>query len=204
MLQVKEHFIFDIFLLFNLPPKSVVLSFRTVEVHGEAGTKMKVFIALIAVLSATRVGALQNDSEVVRELTDGTFESYLTVSNLAIVDFFAPWCPHCQSFAPTFEKIAAQAQGKKLNVFFAKVDCAGKGKKVCSKLNIKFLPTIKMFSDGNSLGDYNGSRKPGAIMEFLEKAVQSPNDVKMLMSDDMGSKIPSNVSPWHANEKIHR
>ena len=44
----------------------------------------------------------------------------------------------------------------------------------------------------------------GAIMEFLEKAVQSPNDVKMLMSDDMGSKIPSNVSPWHANEKIHR
>ena len=52
---------------------------------------MKVFIALIAVLSATAVGALQNDSEVVRELTDGTFESYLTVSNLAIVDFFAPW-----------------------------------------------------------------------------------------------------------------
>lgn len=49
---------------------------------------MKFLLASIAVFAAL-VAALETDQ--VSELTNDTFESYLTVSKLAIVDFYAPW-----------------------------------------------------------------------------------------------------------------
>ena len=42
------------------------------------------------------------------------------------------------------------------------------------------------------------------MLEFLTKAVNSPNDLALLMADDMGGKMPSNVTPWHADEKSHQ
>lgn len=49
--------------------------------------KMKVLVVLIAFLSAS-VNAFQNGG--VAELTSETFDN-LAVSNLAVVEFFAPW-----------------------------------------------------------------------------------------------------------------
>ena len=48
-----------------------------------------------------------------------------------------------------------------ITFIFWQVDCDGRGKQLCNNLNVKFLPTIKVFSNGKSLGDYNGSRQPG-------------------------------------------
>ena len=41
------------------------------------------------------------------------------------------------------------------------------------------------------------------MLEFLSKAANSPNDLALLMADDMGAKMPSNVTPWHADQKSH-
>ena len=41
------------------------------------------------------------------------------------------------------------------------------------------------------------------MLEFLTKAANSPNDLALLMADDMGAKMPSNVTPWHADQKSH-
>ena len=41
------------------------------------------------------------------------------------------------------------------------------------------------------------------MLEFLTKAANSPNDLALLMADDMGVKMPSNVTPWHAGQKSH-
>ncbi|XP_044164386.1 thioredoxin domain-containing protein 5-like isoform X2 [Acropora muricata] len=160
---------------------------------------MKVVVVLITFFSAS-VNAFQNGG--VAELTSETFDN-LAVSNLAVVEFFAPWCHYCKQFAPVYQEIAAQALSNGLDIFFAKVDCDGRGKQLCNNLNVKFLPTIKVFSNGKSLGDYNGSRQPAKMLEFLSKAANSPNDLALLMADDMGAKMPSNVTPWHADQKSH-
>ena len=49
---------------------------------------MKFLLVSISFLVAV-VSTLGTDQ--VSELTDDTFDSYLTVSKLAIVDFYAPW-----------------------------------------------------------------------------------------------------------------
>lgn len=39
------------------------------------------------------------------------------------VDFYSPYCPHCQHFAPELERTALAAQKAGISVDFAKVDC---------------------------------------------------------------------------------
>lgn len=39
-------------------------------------------------------------------LSDYHFQNLLEDTKPYIIYFFAPWCTHCQTFAPEFEKIA--------------------------------------------------------------------------------------------------
>ena len=43
------------------------------------------------------------------------------------------------------------------------MNCAATGKSVCKTLNVRFLPTVRVFHDGKPLGDYNGERKEGSF-----------------------------------------
>lgn len=44
---------------------------------------------------------------VVIELTEANFDKIITNGKTpAFVEFFAPWCGHCKSLAPTYEQFA--------------------------------------------------------------------------------------------------
>jgi protein disulfide-isomerase A6 len=57
-------------------------------------------------------GGSGNQPDVV-ELTDSNFESTVINSDdLWLVEFYAPWCGHCQRLAPEWKKAAAELRGK--------------------------------------------------------------------------------------------
>ena len=58
-----------------------------------------------------------------------------------MVDFYAPWCGHCQVFAPTFESLASKYEGQ---VRFGKVNCQ-EHQYLCQLAGIRAYPTIKFF-----------------------------------------------------------
>ncbi|HDJ25747.1 MAG TPA: thioredoxin [Candidatus Bathyarchaeota archaeon] len=65
---------------------------------------------------ARRRGALSKPVE----LTDETFEHFIREHELAVVDFWAPWCLPCRVMAPVIEELARDYAGRvafgKLNV----------------------------------------------------------------------------------------
>ncbi len=108
-------------------------------------------------------------------LTDANFAD--TETGAWFVKFFAPWCGHCKSLAPTWEQLAAaQLKNKAAGFKIAKIDCTGAGKETCTKLSIGGYPTLKAFVDGKPLEYTGGERTLDAFNTFLAQNVPRGRD----------------------------
>merc|ERR1712018_1017852 len=100
------------------------------------------------------------DADVVI-LTDENFKEEVINSELPIlVEFYAPWCGHCQRLEPEWNEAAAQLKektGGKVKV--AKVDCT-ENQGLAQRFGVQGFPTIKKFLPGqkDSPEDYNSGR----------------------------------------------
>ncbi|KAF3775113.1 disulfide-isomerase like 2-2 protein [Nymphaea thermarum] len=62
--------------------------------------------------SSRLVAALYGPSSDVVLLSPSNFKSKVFYSNgVVLVEFFAPWCGHCQALTPTWEKAAKVLKG---------------------------------------------------------------------------------------------
>ncbi|KAG8198254.1 hypothetical protein JTE90_021511 [Oedothorax gibbosus] len=83
----------------------------------------------------------------VKILTNSNYKEALSDNSPWIIDYYAPWCSHCQTFAPEFEKIAQAVEGK---VKAGKVNCE-EYPRVCG--SVRAYPTV-IFYESNK-GNHN-------------------------------------------------
>ncbi|RAL38741.1 hypothetical protein DM860_013422 [Cuscuta australis] len=128
----------------------------------------------------------------VLELDDSNFEAAISKFDHVFVDFYAPWCGHCQRLAPELDKAAPVIAELKQSIVIAKVN-ADKYRVLASKYDIDGYPTLKMFVHGVPT-DYYGPRKSDLLVRFLKKYAAS--DVTVLDSDSAISDFIEEAGPF--------
>ena len=121
--------------------------------------------------SSSGSGSSGGKAKVV-EITESTFDDLVLQSDdLWLVEFFAPWCGHCKSLAPHWEKAAGELGGiAKLGAVDATVY-----QQLASKYGVKGYPTIKVFKPGKKQApeDYPGGRTSSDIVLYVKNLAET-------------------------------
>ncbi|PPD88538.1 hypothetical protein GOBAR_DD14520 [Gossypium barbadense] len=128
----------------------------------------------------------------VLELDDSNFDSAISSFNYILVDFYAPWCGHCQRLSPQLDEAAPILAGLKDPIAVAKLN-ADKFTTVARKYEIDGYPTLKLFKRGVPV-DYHGPRKAHKLVSHLKKIVAP--DVSILGSDSAISDFVEAVGTY--------
>lgn len=100
-----------------------------------------------------------------------------------IVDFFAPWCAHCQVFKPEFEKVAENLDGI---AKAGKVDCDNEPY-VCEMAGVKVYPSVRYYpgtmtagTEQDPYGQDVQSQKSAAIVQFVKDNIKPKTPPKIV------------------------
>lgn len=141
--------------------------------------------------------AFYDKSSPVIQADGKSFNNIVNKSNhTSIVEFYAPWCGHCQNLKPAYEKAAKSLSGLAKVVA---VNCDEEpNKQLCSQMGVQGFPTLKIAKPGKKPGrpiiqDYQGARSAKAIVDAVIE--QIPNHVKRLKDDDYAAWVAEGTGP---------
>lgn len=101
----------------------------------------------------------------VLELTKDNLEDTINNNDIVLIDFWAPWCGPCKSFAPTFEKVAEENP----DIVFAKVNTEDE-QEIGAQFNIRSIPTLAVFREQIILFMQPGALPESSLVELVEGA----------------------------------
>lgn len=169
-------------------------------------------ICIVLSHHAPSVAALYSGSDKVRVLTAKDFKRFIIESNLpAMVEFYAPWCGHCQQLTQIYSRVAENLYGI---VTIAAVDCDVDGnKQLCGQYGVKGFPTLKVFPASQQKNsrtgrlnktpeDYNGPRSAKSIADaasagLTDALIQRPSSQSEFNKFRSSGTIPKVVLVTH-------
>lgn len=97
------------------------------------------------------------------ELNQLNFEDTVTGKNMIIVDFWAPWCGPCKSFAPTYEKMSE----KYPDITFGKVNTEVE-QELAGNFQIRSIPTLMVFRENVIVYSEAGALPAAGLEQLIE------------------------------------
>ncbi len=105
------------------------------------------------------------DNVATIEVTQENLHQIVSENNLVIVDFWAPWCGPCRSFAPAYEA----ASEKHPDVVFAKVNTEEQ-QALAGYFQIRSIPTLMIFREKIIIFAQPGALPASALEQVIDKA----------------------------------
>jgi len=121
------------------------------------------------------------------ELTDQTFESTIKDSDLVLVDFWAPWCGPCRSFAPIYQKVSERYP----DVVFAKVNTEEE-QALATHFQIRSIPTVMVIRQQVILLSQPGMMPEAALDDVIARAqALDMDEVRAEIAAQEGAAAPA-------------
>jgi thioredoxin 1 len=92
-------------------------------------------------------------------------ETLIATEGLAMVDFWAEWCPPCRAIAPVLEELAQAWEGR---VTLTKVDI-DKNPGLAARYGIRSIPTILFFREGEIVDQVVGAVPKAVLQEVVNR-----------------------------------
>ena len=129
-----------------------------------------VFLTALLLNCAFPIEIIEEDNVLI--LTTENFDFALEKYDKILVEFYAPWCGHCQALAPEYSKAATQLKEMNSEIRLGKVDATVE-KELAQSRDIKGYPTLTFFRNRSPI-DYSGPRKADGIIQWIEKKTGPP------------------------------
>ena len=95
------------------------------------------------------------------------FNEIINSERPVLVDFYAEWCGPCKALSPVLEQIKDEYKDR-ADVIKIDID---ENHELASKYNIRSVPTIMIFKNGNILQTMKGFMGKGKIQELLTSSI---------------------------------
>jgi len=87
-----------------------------------------------------------------------------------LVDFWAPWCGPCRMMAPILDELSSDLAGK---IKIVKVNTEeGANQDLAIKYEIQSIPNMKLFKNGEVVGEFIGMRSKDSLLADLMAIIQ--------------------------------
>ncbi|XP_047326689.1 probable protein disulfide-isomerase A6 [Impatiens glandulifera] len=167
------------YLLLNFIEPCVLLA------RYEGARNAEALVSYINKEGGTNVKLAVIPSSVVILTSDNFDDIVLNEKKNVLVEFYAPWCGHCKSLAPIYEKLGTVFNLEE-DVVIANLD-ADTHKDLAGKYGVSGYPTLKFFPKGNKAGeDYNGGRDLDDFVTFINEKCGTSRDAKGQLTDKAG------------------
>jgi thioredoxin 1 len=110
-------------------------------------------------------------------LTEENFEQEVDKYDIAVLDFWAPWCGPCRSFAPIFEKVAQEYP----DILFGKINTEEQ-QGLAGFFQIQSIPTVIILREKVGVFQQPGMLPEETLKELVEK-------VKALDMDEVRKEV---------------
>ena len=126
---------------------------------------------------------------MVQEVTKENFAEVIEGNDIVIVDFWAPWCGPCQSFAPIFEK-AAEANP---DAVFAKINTEEE-QELAAHFQIRSIPTLMVFREQILIFAQPGVLPESALAKLVEEVkALDMDEVRQQIAEQEAQAAPANA-----------
>jgi thioredoxin 1 len=98
------------------------------------------------------------------DITKDNLQETIANNDIVIIDFWAPWCGPCKSFAPIYDTVSE----KHADVVFGKVNTEDE-QELAASFQIRSIPTLMIFRSQIAIFSQAGMLPESALQEVIEK-----------------------------------